>query len=107
MEYPKKLTADEWNLLVDLTTYNHMDCWFELRDASVEDSGFECDYVRDTEEEVDMNLHDAIEQVAEGLFYEDLVRFKNGYWIWNGLMEKFGLDEYKSDEKGQPKWASA
>jgi len=98
MDYPKKLTAEEWNLLVDLTTYYRMDCWFELRDGSVEDSDFDCDYVRNLEEDTDMSLHDGIELVAEALCQEDLERFENGISVWNGLMDKFGLDGYRTDK---------
>ena len=85
-----KLTVDEWNLLMGLTEYNHMDTWFDLRESK---KGYA--YVCDLENGGIMKLRDAVEQIAEGMNEDDLELFENGIDTWNGLMEHFGLREHK------------
>lgn len=89
-KYPTTLTTDEWNFLMELTEYNKMDCWFDLRECK---SGYDFVYDRDNNRRI--SLRRGLRDVAEGMYDEDVKRFRNGLNIWNGLMEKFGLVEHK------------
>lgn len=97
MKYKSKLEPEEWNLLAELTMYNHMDSWFELRNG-----GRYYDFVRDVENNVNMKLRDAVEEVAEGMDFNDLKLFIRGIPIWNSIMDRFGLLDYKTDKNGRP-----
>ena len=93
MDYPKKLTDEEWNLLQKWSEYSKLDTWFELRSS---DEG-DIDYVYDMDNEVDMNLHDALNDLCEGIYIdkENWNVTQKEIDTWNELMDKFALQVYK------------
>lgn len=41
-----------------------------------------------------------VRELAKTIVFEDIEDVKNGFWIWNNLMDKFDLKDYKFDEHG-------
>lgn len=83
-----RLTADEYNLLNNLTRQTKTDCWFFL---VTDDDGI--DHVRDLEDNCTLSLREAIMQLNEALIPDLLnipVREMN---IYTNLLEKLNIDE--------------
>lgn len=91
------LDTEQWNLLQELTEYNHMDTWFSLRYSRGLAGSKGYDFVRDLENNVNMGLKEAIRQVGEGLCDEDLdmMRVRDARKVWNGLADRLGLADLK------------
>ena len=85
MAYPNRLTADEWNFLLELTTYNHMDSWCEIRELA------DKDVVYDLENDKFISIRDALIDISEGIVYDDIIMLM-GEEIWKGLCEKFEIN---------------
>lgn len=85
MAHPIRLTTDEWNFLIDLTTHNHMDSWCEFREYD------DKDMVYDLDNDKLITLREALIDISEGVVYDDIIML-NGEEIWKGLCEKFEIN---------------
>lgn len=85
-----KLTIDEFNFLVKLTTYNHMDNWVDFR---VSKDGR--NYAYDWDNDCLLSIKSALIDIGQGMCDEDLDLFENGREIWNNLIKKYKLSTEK------------
>lgn len=91
--FPKKLTVDEWNLLVIWSGYSKLDTWFDLRQSADHKS----DYVYDRDNRRELSLHDALVDFTDGIYIdiEDWHVTDRQIRTWNTLMDKFNLPHAK------------
>ena len=85
MTHPIRLTTDEWNFLLELTTHNKMDSWCEFRELD------DKDMVYDLDNDKLITLREALIDISEGVVYDDIIML-NGEEIWKGLCEKFEIN---------------
>ena len=92
-KFPVKLTDDEWNLLVKWVEWGGFYTWCDFRCTK---DGTK-DYVYDWDNHKRISLHSALNDLCEGMYID-----KKGWKvtkkqvkIWNDLLDKFNLSEYK------------
>lgn len=83
-----RLTAEEYNLLNNLTRQTKTDCWLCI---ATDIWGF--DFVRDLEDNCNMPLRDAIIQLNDALIPDLLDISVSEMNIYADLLEKLGIDD--------------
>lgn len=79
-----KITNEEYNFLMDLSSRTKMDCWF-----SIETDPDGNDFVLDLENDEPLSLHEGIAQLFDGVIDEDIDAFSTEESMhWKSLNQK-------------------
>lgn len=81
-----KLTVDEFNFLVNFTEYNHMDNWVDFR-VSKDGRNYAYDYDNDCL----ISIKNALIDISQGMYDEDLELFDKGKELWSSIVKKYKL----------------
>lgn len=85
-----KITNDEYNFLMLLSSRTKMDCWFTI-ETDLDGN----DFVFDLENSEPLPLHEGIGMLFEGVINEDIENFNTvEHTLWNSICEKV-IEEYQ------------